>query len=175
MYSCRREFFAYGVLRDAGLSVRPGTIADPPVPYCYGAQGYFDLGELFPDTDTRALFANTALDETVLDPARHGPKMMRCWPALLLEYVAPQPQARLTPDVVQRALLALGRIHAAGVLHSDTRPENLVVGADGTVRWLDFNCSVTISYWRVPDWFWENEVGNACAALLVGKVLDDFQ
>jgi serine/threonine protein kinase len=47
--------------------------------------------------------------------------------------------ANLTPELEKQIFEAFDAIHGLGVLHCDTRPENILVGKDGEGVWvIDF-------------------------------------
>ncbi|MGW6289866.1 phosphotransferase [Streptomyces sp. NPDC055107] len=59
-------------------------------------------------------------------------------------------QAHHVPDrdpwrLAVAAARALGDLHAAGVVHGDPNGNNILIGEDGTVRFVDFECSL------IPD------------------------
>ena len=52
----------------------------------------------------------------------------------------------LTPEREKQILEAFDAIHALGVLHCDTRPENILVGKDGKGVWvIDFEFSLIVN------------------------------
>jgi serine/threonine protein kinase len=71
------------------------------------------------------------------------------WPALVMEYVHGTDLARLIEkagkvpvrvgcELIRRAALGLQYSFEQGMVHRDIKPSNLMVGADGTVKILDF-------------------------------------
>ncbi|GBF94368.1 hypothetical protein Rsub_07182 [Raphidocelis subcapitata] len=43
--------------------------------------------------------------------------------------------------VAAESLVALGRVHAAGLYHADVKPDNLLIAKDGHLRLADFGCA----------------------------------
>ncbi|MBK6918193.1 MAG: serine/threonine protein kinase [Deltaproteobacteria bacterium] len=69
----------------------------------------------------------------------------------------PPPPLREIVDVFAQAALGMAAAHRAGIVHRDFKPDNLMVGADGTVRVTDFGLAVPVS-----------ETLESAEALLVG-------
>ena len=64
---------------------------------------------------------------------------------IVMEFVSGTPLSRLVPMPWQRALPIFGRVlegleyaHSLGVLHRDIKPDNIMVGAQGQVKLMDF-------------------------------------
>lgn len=84
---------------------------------------------------------------TVHDVGRHGPQTF-----IAMEFVPGKPLNawlrdgakpwREIVDVFRQAAEGLRAAHAAGVVHRDVKPQNLIVGDDGRVRVLDFGLAL---------------------------------
>jgi serine/threonine protein kinase len=129
-------------LRHHGLSIRAPADNTAPdsriVPYCYGFIAIDDISGAIHGAPRRLLHAFTAKSAN----------------AILLEYIpsaTPLSTDNVTPEICRAALQQLERIHAAGVLHGDPLPRNLLVLEDGRVRWIDFDCAKTSAFWELED------------------------
>jgi hypothetical protein len=47
--------------------------------------------------------------------------------------------------IVRQACIALGVAHAAGIIHRDVKPDNLILGDDGTVKLVDLGLAKSLS------------------------------
>ena len=140
------ETTAYGLLRRAQT---------PSIPHCYGRIKPLQISELLPDVDL-ARYAPVFSERL----AENGGYCA----ALLIEDLpgVPATAETLTPRVLEKALQALAGIHAAGVLHFDIAPRNLLVSQDGeSVWWIDFDVSRNSVEWVIDDVEWGQEMARA--------------
>jgi beta-lactam-binding protein with PASTA domain/predicted Ser/Thr protein kinase len=75
-----------------------------------------------------------------------------------------QAEGPLTPraalDILEPVLQALAAAHAAGIIHRDVKPENVILREDGTVKVADFGLARAVS----------NQTTTAHTGLLLGTV-----
>ncbi len=62
---------------------------------------------------------------------------------------------RLPPEaaafVLHQVLSALAHAHGCGVVHRDVKPENVMIGADGTMKLADFGISKALDFTRLTE------------------------
>jgi hypothetical protein len=92
-------------------------------------------------------------------------------PFLVMEYIEgavlgrgsaerPAARAQVDSETLARELLdALGHIHAAGIVHRDVKPANVLVGPDARPRLTDFGIA------RADDWTGLTETGQVIGTL----------
>jgi serine/threonine protein kinase len=92
-------------------------------------------------------------------------------PFLVMEYIEgavlgqgsaerPAARARVDSETLARELLdALGHIHAAGIVHRDVKPANVLVGPDARPRLTDFGIA------QAEDWTGLTETGQVIGTL----------
>jgi serine/threonine-protein kinase len=68
-----------------------------------------------------------------------------------LDEAAADLDLRARVELVRDAARALGHAHAAGVVHRDVKPENLLVGADGRLRVADFGLAAAAGLERLTQ------------------------
>ena len=57
----------------------------------------------------------------------------------------------LSTEIEAKTKEALGRLHAAGVLHRDVELRNVMVTEEGEVRWIDFDCALTKNQFEICE------------------------
>lgn len=119
-----------------------GVCADGFAPRCFG---WFSL-----HVDPKAKW---------LSPFANDPEPPN---AILLEFLPESEQMNvrnITYEVAQNAMLALARVHAAGVLHRDINPRNHLVLPEGRVVIIDFDTALSWPDKRVNrlELKWESE------------------
>ncbi|WP_245160795.1 protein kinase [Blastococcus sp. CT_GayMR16] len=90
----------------------------------------FDYGELVEDGEQLAYLVMELVEGEAL--------------SALLERVGALDAAR-TLDIVRQTSAALGAAHAAGVVHRDVKPGNVLMGTDGVVKITDFGIAWSAS------------------------------
>jgi len=112
---------------------------DRVVPYCYGCVRIADASYI--DGLPPKLLPDEPLN------------------ALLLEYIhsSPLTEASISPEIVDKTVGALGRIHEAGVLHRDVMPRNVLITGEGEVVWVDFDCAKTKGEWLITGGHFRGE------------------
>ena len=68
-------------------------------------------------------------------------------------------------DIVKPTLSALAQVHSKGIVHSDIKPHNVVVLADGSIRLMDFGISKPL-----PKRIIDLEDGEEPASVAIGTV-----
>ncbi|KAA8912586.1 hypothetical protein FN846DRAFT_916650 [Sphaerosporella brunnea] len=141
------EFHAYCALRHHGVCAPPTAARSRRVvPFCYGPLQLRSWRQI-----KRVGGWKSAWRKTQPVPAV----------GLLLEYIpnattisAAPGRLSQRPELVDDALAALAQVHAAGVLHDDALPRNILVDDAGHVWWLDFGASCSTAFTRIdPFWF----------------------
>ncbi len=84
------------------------------------------------------------------------------WPYLVTEYFDGQPLGELLrsggalpPEwslaIVAQVVEALGAVWKAGLVHRDIKPDNILIGADGSVKLIDFGLATGVALQAVRD------------------------
>ena len=137
------ETVAYGMLSSAQT---------PSVPHCYGWIKPRKISKFLPHVDLER-YAPVFLEALTENENRCAAVLIEEVPGL------PATAETLTPPLLDQALQALAGIHAAGVLHCDTVPRNLLVSHDGkSVWWIDFDFSRNSIQWEIDDAEWGLEM-----------------
>jgi hypothetical protein len=155
------EYFAYCSLVAQGICRPPlsdtdATAATPRrfIPYCYGL---------------------LALDNLRLQMKCHSrwkspvKKMLKDKPlyGLLIEYIpgcttVRDDPLRLAnqPALAEDFIAALCTIHAAGVIHRDPLPRNMMLDSEDGIWWVDFGSAHTTAYSSIHPYYFDSEIGR---------------
>ncbi len=88
------------------------------------------------------------------------------------EWLAAKPRRwRDVLGVFQQAAAGLAAAHAAGVVHRDVKPDNILVGDDGRVRVLDFSLARPVEGEPAPVEDAVRDLGRTLAGALIGTPL----
>ncbi|KAA8898474.1 hypothetical protein FN846DRAFT_209065 [Sphaerosporella brunnea] len=148
------EYTAYTALLHHGVCLPPTAPGKRFVPYCYGGLALRHL--------RRNLQRAAAWKSPLKKLLPRTPLL-----ALVLEYipnsttVAADPAQLLRhPHLVDELLEGIDKVHAAGVMHEDPLPRNMVIqsGETPAAWWVDFGSALTDSCWHIDPRYFEGEL-----------------